>query len=177
MTITLDDVSMLFGISIDGDACECGDQAVEEAMPIMTELYGWDAQELRSWSIYGGVPNHILYAKLKVLATGELPAEGMSRSRVATLWLAALLSSTLFLNKTTNKVDMKLLALTLDHQRTGGFAWGAGALACLYRGLGEASRAKAAKIDVALALLQVINSLQLIFFLFIIANSIIMYVH
>ena len=147
-------------------------------MPIMTELYGWDAQQLRSWASYGGVPNTILYAKLELLATGELPAEGMSRSRVATLWLATLLSSTLFLNKTTNKVDMKLLALTLDHQRTGGFAWGAGALACLYRGLGEASRAKAAKIDGPLALLQVINSLQLIlFFIFIIANSIIMYVH
>ena len=67
-----------------------------------------------------------------------------------------LLGSTVFTDKSGQKVKAKYLSLLLDHDRTGCYAWGVGVLANLYRQLGMASRAEAQGLAGASLLLRVI---------------------
>ena len=60
---------------------------------------------------------------------------------LATLYLALLLGSTLFPDKSCNKVKTRMFSLLLDHQSISCYAWGVAVLADVYRQLGMASRA------------------------------------
>ena len=75
---------------------------------------------------------------------------------MATLYLAMLLGSTLFPDKSGMKVAKRLVGCVIDHEQTGGYAWGVAALAYLYRELGKASRAESAGIAGCSLLLRVI---------------------
>lgn len=69
-------------------------------------------------------------------------------------YLLYLIGSTIFATTDGDKVSVKYLPLFEDFDRAGRYAWGAAALACLYRALGNASLKSQSNICGCLTLLQ-----------------------
>ena len=69
--------------------------------------------------------------------------------------MAIALAATLFVDKSQSRIPWRIFGLIWDIPRTATLAWAAGALACLYRGLGEATRSGAKGIDSCTPILQV----------------------
>ncbi|KAK9088917.1 hypothetical protein Scep_027999 [Stephania cephalantha] len=82
--------------------------------------------------------------------THKLSSCGMHRPSVP----AVLLSCTLFADKSGSRVSIALLKLLEDLDNVGNYAWGAAALAYLYRHLGSATRVKVSQIAGYLTLLE-----------------------
>ena len=74
---------------------------------------------------------------------------------IASAYLLLLISSTLVVDKTTNRMRPWLIDLVRDHTRTSTYAWGTGTLAYLYRCLGDASRKNVKTMGGCTSLLQV----------------------
>lgn len=70
-------------------------------------------------------------------------------------YLLHLLGTTLFVDKTQDRVSFRILPLLTRLQDVRGYGWGAAALAYLYRQLGVASRAGCSQLGGCLTLLQV----------------------
>ena len=82
-------------------------------------------------------------------------------------YLLYLVGSTIFSTTTGNKVPVMYLPLFEDFDKSGKYAWGAAALAFLYRALGKASLRSQSTISGCLTLLQVSQiSLYFLFPLF-----------
>ncbi|XP_050370587.1 protein MAIN-LIKE 2-like [Argentina anserina] len=144
MTITLEDVALILGLPIDGKPV----LGVTRPPGNMCE------------NLLGEVPGDLTGGMLKLTWLKErfstcpedAPINEIERHTRA--YLLYLVGCTIFSTTTGNKVSVMYLPLFKNFDEAGKFAWGAAALAFLYRSLGNASLKSQSTISGSLTLLQ-----------------------
>lgn len=150
MSITLHDVYYLLGINITGDVVSHRMDPKVVLRELVEELQ-IDAQELEDHQIgRRGFPYEFLVSQCEDENAVYLPPES-----IATCFLLYLLCSTLFTDKTQNKLSLSYLPLLRDHSRVSTLSWGSATLAYLYHRLGEASRRDCSQMCGCITLLEV----------------------
>ncbi|XP_065851952.1 protein MAIN-LIKE 2-like [Euphorbia lathyris] len=147
MSITLKDVALLLGLPIDGE-------------PVLGVTY--TSCKAVCEKFLGSVPDAgymsggmVKLSWLKEYFTQcpeDAPIEEIKRYTRA--YLLYLVGSTIFSTTTGNKVPIMYLPLFEDFEKAGKYAWGAAALAFLYRALGKATLKSQSTISGCLTLLQ-----------------------
>ncbi|KAJ8763014.1 hypothetical protein K2173_023219 [Erythroxylum novogranatense] len=147
MTITLKDVALLLGLPIDG-------------LPVLgitytscksvCERYLGRVPEAGYKS--GGMVKLSWLKEYFSQCPEDAPLEEVEHYTRA--YLLYLVGSTIFSTTTGNKVPVMYLPLFEDFEKAGKYAWGAAALAFLYRSLGKASLKSQSTISGCLTLLQ-----------------------
>lgn len=161
MTITLDEVALNLGLAIDGEAVVAVGVADSSTVPICEKLLG---RIPTSTDRRGG------FLKLSWLKDSfsrcpeDASIEQMEQCTRA--YLLYLVGSTLFSTTSGNTVPVMYLPLFEDFDKAGKYAWGAAALAFLYRALGNATSKSQSTISGCLTLLQVAFFLFTVGFLF-----------
>lgn len=146
ITITLEDVALLLGLAIDGEPVI----GVTSSTPslLCAKLLGRVPEDLS-----GGMVKLTWLKEFFSQCPKDAPIEEIERRTRA--YLLYLVGSTIFSTTTGNKVPVMYLSLFGDFDNAGKFAWGAAALAFLYRALGNASLKTQSTISGSLTLLQV----------------------
>ncbi|GMY34611.1 protein MAIN-LIKE 2-like [Fagus crenata] len=145
MTITLEDVALLLGLAIDGEPVI----GVTSCTPssLCEKLLGRVPEDLT-----GGMVKLTWLKEFFSQCPKDAPIEEIEcRTRAYLLYLVG---STIFSTTTGNKVPVMYLSLFEDFDKAGKFAWGAAALAFLYRALGNASLKTQSTVSGSLTLLQ-----------------------
>lgn len=151
ITITLDEVVRILGLRVDGEAVVRDNSVVGSNTEICENLLGKapnsDAKEIK-----GGM------VKLGWLKENfsECPEDASNEEveRRTRAFLMYLVGSTIFATTSGNLVPLLYLPLFKDFDKAGNYAWGAAALAFLYRQLGKASMKSQGTISGSLTLLQ-----------------------
>ena len=150
MTVTLHDVWSILGLQIDGDCIELDEksakQTAEQQKSEFADFLNVNPDDMLQWMGRGSI-------KFKDLQ--NIGEELEEPERRATAYLLYLICSTIFLDKTVDRAHHKYFPLLRDVSRISNYAWGAGALAYLYRRLGEATRAGCKQFCGSATLLQV----------------------
>ncbi|XP_022993448.1 protein MAIN-LIKE 2-like isoform X1 [Cucurbita maxima] len=143
MTITLEDVALLLGLSIDGKPVTDVDV---DPKSLCENLLGKAPIDFKG---------AVKLTWLKEVFS-ECPEDaGIEQIEYSTrAYLLYLLGSTIFASTSGNKVSVMYLSLFKDFDEAGKYAWGAAALAFLYRALGNASLKSQRTISGSLTLLQ-----------------------
>ncbi len=149
MTITLHDIACMTGLRLDGRECSRM-YDLDTLRGHLILRYSFSEADLKSFGRHGGFPMGTFTMRLEQMMARDAP----DYDAIAAGWLAVLLTSTLFIDKST-RVKMAVVPLLLAPLEVAGFSWPAAILSCLYRGLGEGTRMYAKKIDGATYLLQV----------------------
>lgn len=144
LTITLEDVALLLGLAIDGE-------------PVIGPI---SAPIAASEKLLGRVPEDLNGGMVKLTwlkeffseCSEDVPPEETERCTRA--YLLYLVGSTIFSTTSGNKVPVMYLSLFENFDRAGKYAWGAGALAFLYRALGNSSLKSPSTVSGCLTLLQ-----------------------
>ncbi|KAL1191812.1 Protein MAIN-LIKE 2 [Cardamine amara subsp. amara] len=147
MTVTLEDIALLLGLGIDGKpvigvtytTCSA---VCERYLGLAPDSnYASGGMVKLSWlkEYFSGCPDDASYEEVE---------------RCTRAYLLYLVGSTIFSTTTGNKVPVMYLPLFEDFDDAGTFAWGAAALAFLYRALGNASVKSQSTICGCLTLLQ-----------------------
>ncbi|XP_054799190.1 protein MAIN-LIKE 2-like isoform X2 [Prosopis cineraria] len=147
MTVTLKDVALLLGLAIDGDPVigitytACGSVCEKYLGKAPEPGYTSGGMVKLSWlkEFFSRCPEN---ASMEVM-------EQHTRA-----YLLYLVGSTIFSTTTGNKVPVMYLPLFGNFEQCGRYAWGAAALAFLYRALGNASLKTQSTISGCLTLLQ-----------------------
>lgn len=159
MTITLDDVSTILGIPVVGKTIELPSSQFEKETFVtskkllagalgITEEYAWD--ELKT--VRG---SSVRLEWLRPFFDNVKNTDGAERIGYAVrAYLLFLLGCTLFTDKSGTRVPVSYLHLLMDVDQVHTYAWGAGALAYLYRQLGVATRASTKQMAGYLTLLE-----------------------
>lgn len=157
LTVTLEDVALLLGLAIDGEPVI---GITYTSCNAVCEKFLGKAPEPGYAS--GGM---VKLSWLKEFFS-ECPEDGSVEQieRHTRAYLLYLVGSTVFSTTTGNKVPVMYLPLFGDFEQCGRYAWGAAALAFLYRALGNASLASQSTISGCLTLLQVIHLFSNILF-------------
>ncbi|KAG5528431.1 hypothetical protein RHGRI_029193 [Rhododendron griersonianum] len=137
MTITLDDVSYLIGVPVEGLAVHAEVHGKEDCVALLRRWLGVTKRNAKAAVCCGGVTFDWLWNTFH-----ELEDDAMD-DRVdycVRAYLLYLLGTTLFVYKTGIRVNVSYLALLSDLTLVSTYAWGVGALRFLYRQLGQASR-------------------------------------
>lgn len=153
-TITLQNVSVLYGLRIDGRAVTGVDPsfATEQWIALCTELLG-----------VAPIPADLQAGRLRVRWLAEqfahLPDHApdelvQQHTRAYILWL---IGGVLLPDKSQNLPKLMYLPLLRDIDEIGQYSWGSAALACLYRMLCRAAQVGTREIEGPLVLLQVSN--------------------
>ncbi|XP_057455217.1 protein MAIN-LIKE 2-like isoform X2 [Lotus japonicus] len=144
LTITLEDVALLLGLAIDGEPVI---GPISAPGSVCEKLLGRVPEDLN-----GGMAN---LTWLKEFFS-ECPEDASPEQTecCTRAYLLYLVGSTIFSTTTGNKVPVMYLSLFENFDRAGKFAWGAGALAFLYRALGNASLRSQSTISGCLTLVQ-----------------------
>ena len=138
ITPTLHDIMCLMSLPIDGLRC-CALPEDPETDELIDYIFGWDAAVMASEKpITAG---SMMFSEALAYLRDMIHDDG-DPGCIATLYMWLAVSSSLFVDKTTNKLRVDMLPLLQDSDRAARTAWGAGVLAFLYRHLGIASRAK-----------------------------------
>ncbi|KAG5562420.1 hypothetical protein RHGRI_005229 [Rhododendron griersonianum] len=138
MTITLNDVSQLVGLQVEGLAEHAVDKTREECFAMVQRCLGVMADVAEDEVTTN---NRVEFEWLKETFSEVL--DGDSEERVdccARAYLLCLLGITLFADKTGTTISVQFLTLLEDLGRVRDYAWGVGGLGHLYRQLGQASR-------------------------------------
>ncbi|KAL5755682.1 hypothetical protein ACOSQ2_020428 [Xanthoceras sorbifolium] len=156
ITITLDEVARILGLWVDGEAvvrdtttcAATGTTNMEICESLLGKAPNSDAKEIK-----GGM------VKLSWLKENfsECPKDASSDEEVeqrTRAFLLYLVGSTIFATTSGNLVPLLYLPLFKDFDKAGKYAWGAAALAFLYRQLGKASMKCQSTISGSLTLLQ-----------------------
>jgi hypothetical protein len=166
MTVTLEDIALLLGLGIDGKPVI---GLTYTTCSAVCERYLGKSPASNSAS--GGM------VKLSWLKDNfsECPDDASFEEveRRTRAYLLYLVGSTIFSTTTGNKVPVMYLPLFEDFDDAGTFAWGAAALAFLYRALGNASVKSQSTICGCLTLLQVLKVFHFLFFKLLIQEDII----
>lgn len=158
MTITLDEVALNLGLAIDGEPVVAVELEDSSAIPVCEKLLG---KKPTSNDRRGG------FLKLSWLKDSFshcpdiAPLEQVEQCTRA--YLLYLVGSTIFSTTSGNTVPVIFLPLFEDFEKAGKYAWGAAALAFLYRALGNATSKSQSTISGCLTLLQV--CLHVLFFI------------
>lgn len=149
MTITLDEALLNLGLAIDGDPVVEADVEDSNTVPICEKLLG---KIPTSMDRRGG------FLKLSWLkdSFSQLPEDApIAQVESCTrAYLLYLVGSTIFSTTSGNTVPVMYLPLFADFEKAGKYAWGAAALAFLYRALGNATNKSQSTISGCLTLLQ-----------------------
>ncbi|XP_054780055.1 protein MAIN-LIKE 2-like isoform X1 [Prosopis cineraria] len=144
MTITLEDVALLLGLAIDGDPVI---GPISTPSSVCEKLLGRVPEDLN-----GGMVKLTWLKEFFSECPEDVPLEEIERCTRA--YLLYLVGSTIFSTTTGNKVPVMYLSLFEDFDKARKFAWGAAALAFLYRALGNASLKSQSTISGCLTLVQ-----------------------
>uniref|UniRef100_A0A1J3D5A9 Serine/threonine-protein phosphatase 7 long form-like protein n=1 Tax=Noccaea caerulescens TaxID=107243 RepID=A0A1J3D5A9_NOCCA len=147
MTVTLEDIAVLLGLGIDGKPVI---GVTYTTCSLVCERYLGLAPD-SNYASGGMVKLSWLKEKFSV-CPDDAPFEDVEHCTRA--YLLYLVGSTIFSTTTGNKVPVMYLPLFEDFDDAGTFAWGAAALAFLYRALGNASVKSQSTICGCLTLLQ-----------------------
>ncbi|PON48172.1 Aminotransferase-like mobile domain containing protein [Parasponia andersonii] len=145
MTITLEDVGLILGLAIDGK-------------PVIGASSGTPSSVCEG--LLGKAPEDLNGGMLKLTWLKEsfsrCPEDASTETieRYTRAYLLYLVGSTIFSTTTGNKVSIMYLPLFEDFDEAGKFAWGAAAIAFLYRTLGNASLKSQGTISGSLTLVQ-----------------------
>lgn len=149
MTVTLEDIALLLGLGIDGK-------------PVIGVTYTTCSAVCERYLGLAPDSNYASGGMVKLSWLKEFfsccpdDASFEEVERCTRAYLLYLVGSTIFSTTTGNKVPVMYLPLFEDFDDAGTFAWGAAALAFLYRALGNASVKSQSTICGCLTLLQVI---------------------
>ncbi|KAI4306046.1 hypothetical protein L6164_029358 [Bauhinia variegata] len=147
MTVTLKDVALLLGLAIDGEPVI---GITYTSCSSVCEKYLGKAPE--SGYTSGGMVKLSWLKEFFSRCPEDASVEVIEQHTRA--YLLYLVGSTIFSTTTGNKVPVMYLPLFEDFERCGQYAWGAAALAFLYRALGNASLKTQSTISGCLTLLQ-----------------------
>ncbi|XP_012848924.1 PREDICTED: serine/threonine-protein phosphatase 7 long form homolog isoform X1 [Erythranthe guttata] len=151
-TVTLQDISVLWGLPVDGDPITGVDtnRSMDEWQDICNELLGFRPP-----------PEDFDRGRLKIRCLQErfktLP-DGASEDTVkfyARAYILQLLGGQLLSDMSNNKVKLMYLPLLRDFEAAGRMSWGGAVLACLYRALCRATKPETSDICGPLVLLQI----------------------
>ena len=157
MSITLDDVATLLGIPVVGHMVPCTELSMKRAKKILRRLLGVSRVDADTALSTGRGPN-IQLQWLRSKFADVTDSRSDRRIVYATrAYLLHLLGCTLFVDKSGSHVPVALLASLDDLGAISGYAWGASALAYMYRQLGLASRAGVSGIAGYMTLIQVLR--------------------
>ncbi|CAI0392375.1 unnamed protein product [Linum tenue] len=150
ISILLHDVHHILRIPVDGELM--GDEASQDTLK--SDMGGLvrlsvDAQVGGKWKSKW-YDNGAMHAEGLLVRGGELKIKEME----VQCYLFVLLGSTLFVDKSRDRLRPAINLFLKDHRRLADYAWGAGALAYLYRQLGVATRAGSKGLCGCLTLLQ-----------------------
>ena len=152
MTITLDDVSALLHIPVEGKFFSLGNPNKEEAISVLVELLDVGYEDAFDEVEKCRGPS-VRYSWLDDVVTQRLAEKNtIAAARAFLLRLAGL---TMFCDKSNFHVDVSYIELFRDVHVAGQYAWGAAGLAFLYNHLGDASKKSSKGIAGYLTLLQV----------------------
>ncbi|KAK9118730.1 hypothetical protein Scep_016823 [Stephania cephalantha] len=162
MSIPLEDVSMLLKIHVTGKVvavenfARYTEESRSDAIKMVSKLLGLCIEEAEEEvNISKGLTVRKCWLKSRWCPkagsrnTNYPPVECTARA-----YLLYLLSCTLFADKSGSRVSIALLKLLEDLDDVGKYAWGAAALAYLYRHLGSATRVQVSQISGYLTLLE-----------------------
>ncbi|XP_028760254.1 protein MAIN-LIKE 2 isoform X2 [Neltuma alba] len=147
MTVTLKDVALLLGLAIDGNPVI---GITYTTCSSVCEKYLGRAPE--SGYTSGGMVKLSWLKEFFSRCPDDASKEVIEQHTRA--YLLYLVGSTIFSTTTGNKVPVMYLPLFENFERCGQYAWGAAALAFLYRALGNASLKTQSTISGCLTLLQ-----------------------
>lgn len=147
MTVTLEDVAYLLGLAIDGEPVIGVTYTTCDAV---CERYLGKAPD--SGYTSGGMVKLSWLKECFSRCPENASNEDIKRHTRA--YLLYLVGSTIFSTTTGNKVPVMYLPLFEDFDLSGKYAWGAAALAFLYRALGNASLRSQSTVSGSLTLLQ-----------------------
>ncbi|XP_012571200.1 protein MAIN-LIKE 2 isoform X3 [Cicer arietinum] len=147
MTVTLKDVALLLGLAIDGEPVI---GLTYTSCSSVCEKYLGRVPE--SGYTSGGMVKLSWLKEFFSRCPEDAPIEVIEQHTRA--YLLYLVGSTVFSTTTGNKVPVMYLPLFENFVRCGQYAWGAAALAFLYRALGNASLKTQSTISGCLTLLQ-----------------------
>ncbi|KAK9100872.1 hypothetical protein Scep_024302 [Stephania cephalantha] len=163
MSISLEDVSMLLKIPVTGKVVAVEnfvrytDESRSDAIKLVSKLLGVSIEDAEEEvNISKGLTVQKCWLKSRwcpkagARNTTYPPVECTARA-----YLLYLLSCTLFADKSGSRVSIALLKLLEDLDDVGKYAWGAAALAYLYRHLGSATILQVSQIARYLTLLEV----------------------
>lgn len=150
MTITLHDVRMILNLKIDGKSVEASGKMAKltsnKEKEELAEFLHLDVDELKK------------EMKKHNIKFSTLQGTGQELTRVddrAAAYLLYLVSATIFVDKSVDRAKHKLFPLIREVKKVHNYAWGAAALATLYRRLGQASRQECKQFCGSATLLQV----------------------
>ncbi|BBG98843.1 Aminotransferase-like, plant mobile domain family protein [Prunus dulcis] len=146
MTVTLEDVALILGLPIDGNPVI--GVPVKTPHSVCEDLLGKAPKDLN-----GGMLKLNWLRECFSRCPDDAPVEEIERHTRA--YLLYLVGCTIFSTTTGNKVSVTFLPLFEKFDEAGKYAWGAAALAFLYRALGNASLKSQGTISGSLTLLQV----------------------
>ena len=147
MTIILHDVWFILGAPIEGlPVSTTADRS--EMVAICAEILSMNLAEMDAAWIAGGPKFDDIQARCGD-RSGAPPASAVRG------YIMYLLGCTLFVDKTKNHVRPRFCLLIQDVSTISQYAWGAAALAYMYRQLGVASRANARQLSGCLTLPEV----------------------
>ncbi|KAK9140549.1 hypothetical protein Scep_010230 [Stephania cephalantha] len=162
MSISLEDVSMLLKIPVTGKVvavenfARYTDESRSDAIKLVSKLLGVSIEDAEDEvNISKGLTVRKCWLKSRWCPkagsrnTTYPPVECTARA-----YLLYLLSCTIFADKSGSRVSIALLKLLEDLADVGNYAWGAAALAYLYRHLGSATRVQVSQISGYLTLLE-----------------------
>ncbi|KAM1113646.1 hypothetical protein ACFX2B_045745 [Malus domestica] len=145
MTVTLEDVALILGLPIDGKPVI--GVPVKTPNSVCEDLLGKSPKDLN-----GGMMKLNWLRESFSRCPEDAPIEEIERHTRA--YLLYIVGCTIFSTTTGNKVSVTFLPLFEKFEEAGKYAWGAAALAFLYRALGNASLKSQGTISGSLTLLQ-----------------------
>ena len=140
MTITLDDVYCILGIPITGRAVSAEPLDFQGSVSLVRETLGVSETAARQELLVSRGTSVRLEWLRTIFSGGDYGHDAESIRCAARAYLLFLLGCTLFADKTATRVPVVYLTLLADLDADSTYAWGAGALAFLYRHLGLATR-------------------------------------
>ncbi|GER45959.1 aminotransferase-like [Striga asiatica] len=151
-TVTLQDISVLWGLPVDGDPITGVDtnRSMDEWQDICGELLGFRPP-----------PEDFDRGRLKIRCLQErfkmLPDDASDQTveYYARAYILQLLGGQLLSDMSNNKVKLMYLPLLRDLEAAGRLSWGSAVLACLYRALCRATKPETSDICGPLVLLQI----------------------
>ncbi|KAH7845744.1 hypothetical protein Vadar_005497 [Vaccinium darrowii] len=153
MGITLDDVGQLTALPVTGMAVHVEENlSRDENLSLIQSTLGVSRVEAKEALQGGGIPFDWLRNGFNDVVTETCPDWWVDCC--ARAYLLYVLGSTIFVDKTGGKVSVCYLGLLADLDKVGSYAFGAAALAYLYRQLGHASRSGVRQMSGYITLLE-----------------------
>ncbi|RWR93681.1 serine/threonine-protein phosphatase 7 long form isoform X1 [Cinnamomum micranthum f. kanehirae] len=154
ITITLDDVSTILGISLIGKSLSVEQQSFKRTMTLVEHGLGVTSQQAHE-ELAGVRGSSVRLEWLRDLFGDMIDADPEEHIRhAARAYLLYILGCTLFTGKSGTRVPVIYLKLLMNFDEARTYAWGATALAYLYRQLGFVTRSGVRQIAGYLTLLE-----------------------